>query len=335
MQKPLDIVKQTNASFAQNWDEFKSTLHLHTTEFKGIGAAAHYLGGDKISIPENYQFNPQDMHLVENLAYENYIVHGMSKGIFEFVKKTIRFNPKAKLLLVWHGNLTQLSHDDELELFNLFIHVSKLNQVEKVAFIRFDNFTGIKKQFEGPLLNAPPKIFRNNNRMNIDNLNDIKALLPSWQNIRKNLAFNISAAVGSESIGLIEHYANLGLVPKLFPNAKLRQIKYLSDTKHLNSLAKYNVVLNVTTIDCQPIVDLETLASGTKLLGAKHAPIESILDHQIWSLIKVENPFDVLRASKKLRELVAIDELSWGKIVEDFIPKYELLCRESWTIFTQ
>ena len=333
MHQRLEISKQASADFAQNWDGFESTLHIHTTDFKGISAAAQYLAGDKLSIPENYQFNLEDLHLIENLAYKDYVVHGMSKGVFEFIKKIIHFNPNARLLLVWHGNLAQLAHDDEQKLFSLFIHLSQLNQVEKVAFIRFDNFVDVKKQYKDPLLNAPPNLLRSVKKMNTDKPNAMKALLPAWQNIRKNLAFNVSAALGSKSIGIIEHYAELGLIPKLFPEAKLRQIKYQSDAKHLNSLIKYNVVLNVSTIDCQPMVDLETLASGTRLLGAKHAPIESFLDHQIWNLIRVENPYDVLGASAKLRELIAIDDLSWAQIVGDFIPKYELLCRESWDIF--
>jgi hypothetical protein len=317
-----------SSQFSQVWEGFESVVHIYPENYAGIGAAVSYLPGIKIGVPDNWG---NEIPIVDQedrfLETTKIVIHGMSQGLFNFVNNFLVRFPNFKMYGVWHGNLTQLAYEEERGLFLLFWELAKSKNFVKSTSIRFEQNNLLPKPWNGPILNTPPR-FVLSERARTNSV----ALCPSWNDIRKNLIFNLAIGVSSKSLKSVHYYQDIGNINLILKSKKLQKISYKGTANHLKELSQCQIVLNATVIDCQPMVDLESLSTHTKLICSQHSPIEKISPHEIFDHIHV-NPFDFDSAKNKMEALLSMDQQLWNDMCSDFLICYDSSARLSWERF--
>ncbi len=308
--------------------ELEEVLHVYPKGYAGITAAAMNLPGYKIAVPQDWSNEVPVISEFDGMgSCRKLVVHGMSLGLYNFVLRLIFRFPDVRLFLVWHGNLAQLAATEEQSLYLLFCELRKQKSFVHSTSMRFDQSELLPKAWGGHLLNLPPNFNFEKNLVKNNN-----ALCPSWNDLRKNLIFNLYLGANNQSISEVHHYQPIFSAKRILDKKNVKEIAYRDAISHLSRLPKYELILNVTLIDCQPMVDLEALASGAKLLCSEHAPIKEIFPHEIFDLI-LANPFDMQKAEKKLDRLMTVNSQEWKEVSENYITGYTAYALLSWKEF--
>jgi hypothetical protein len=320
----------TTVPYSQNWDHFEDVVHAYPESYSGISAAAGYLAGRKIAVPDHWDgVIPLPVEGLDEKSKVRLVVHGMSVSLYRFVKGFVVRYPDTKLFLVWHGNMAQLTNIAEQELFLLFCDLRKYPKFERSSSIRFDQSSHLPSPWSGALLNSPPRLIGNKKQWG---KSAPVALCPSWSDLRKNLFFNIALGVQNQQLKQVQHYQEIGHLGKILNTSKLKRVNHGNRASHFERTSHATIVLNISTIDCQPMVDLETLATGTKLLCKEHAPISKILKHPIFDLIYAD-AFDFDKSKRMLNELLSLSEAEWFDLNRSFLEMYTEKSMTSWLEF--
>lgn len=320
----------TDGSYSQNWTNFEDVVHVYPASYSGISAAAQYLAGRHLAVPDVWSgVIPLPIEGLDESWEIKLVVHGMSTSLYGFVKGFLIRYPNTKLFLVWHGNLAQLTNMPEQDLFLLFCDLRKYPNFVRSSSIRFEQSAHLPTPWSGSLLNSPPRLIGNKKE---SEGSAAVALCPSWNDLRKNLFFNVSLGVQDQQLRQIQHYQDIGHMGKILSTNKLKRVTHGNTASHFERTSKVEIVLNISVIDCQPMVDLETLALGTKLLCKEHAPISKILKHPIFELIYAD-AFDFDKSKKMLKNLISLSEGEWFDLNRNFLEMYTEKSMTSWLEF--
>jgi hypothetical protein len=85
----------------------------------------------------------------------------------------------------------------------------------------------------------------------------------------------------------------------------------------LELMATMDLVLNVTTIDCHPMVDLEALAVGTPSVRGPLF-LDGLEDHPYVGLTSVDNPMSVEDVARCIRNVLERDESELRGLMNDY-----------------
>jgi hypothetical protein len=228
----------------------------------------------------------------------------MSEGMHDLAAR-LRGKGWDRQYLVWHGTTTQWANADEKELALRAIRMARRGEVRRFSAIRRGLHAIVgSRDYRPQLLNLPPRWeatptpgFRPRGKR--------VALAPSWNDLRKNLATNVLAAECSPWIGETRVIAESFALPRWL-TAKLVRQRKLDYRSMISTMAASDLVLNVTTIDCHPMVDLEALTSGTPCIRGPLF-LDGLDDHPYIELTAVANPMSVEDVTQRVDAVMAMD----------------------------
>lgn len=317
--------------YAQNDRNFAHVAHIFHQNWHGIRSAAGVQPGHKVAIPLQRPLSKGDlMKLVmrlEEWGIRKAVFHGFS----DTAERALRMVRAAGIecYLVWHGNLSQLAWKPEAQFFERAMTVCRHGIVRRVHMMKSGMGMVFPRAYEPMLLNCPP-ITNRRRLIPAFSANRKIALVPAFPDIRKNLHSSLLGAALSSSIEEILYYGKLhGGMPEI---ARCKRVPYTGHHNHIAFLHDIDVSVNVTTIDCHPMVDMEALGAGAMVLSGPLF-LDALTAHPFTALSVIANPFNVREIGKRLDFLSSMDNPELQAIMSDYASEITRVSRERYAEF--
>lgn len=317
--------------YAQNDRGFVRVAHIFHQNWHGIRSAAGVQPGHKVAIPLQRPLSKGDlMKLVlqlEEWGIQKAVFHGFSDAA-ERALRTVRA-AGIECYLVWHGNLSQLAWKPEAQFFERAMMVCRHGIVRRVHMMKSGMGMVFPRSYEPMLLNRPPVTNRRRLVPAFSGNRKI-ALVPAFPDIRKNLHSSLLGAALSSSIQEILHYGKiLGTMPE---TARCKRVPYAGHDNHITLLHDVDVSVNVTTIDCHPMVDMEALGAGAMVLSGPLF-LDALTEHPFTALSAIANPFNVREIGKRLDYLSSMNNPELQAIISDYAREITRVSRKRYAEF--
>jgi SAM-dependent methyltransferase len=306
--------------YANEDSHFDRVCHIVHQDWMGIRSAVGALPGQKLSIPSNKSVSLQEieaiMRRLAELKIEKIVLHGISDGMY-MLSRAFAKNGFDEQYLVWHGTTAQWVWEDERRYAQMAIKMARDGQVKRFSAIRrgLGPIVG-DRNFAPQLVNMPPKVDLGLVDRRGQRPEQFTALAPSWNDLRKNLTTNVLAAHTVDSIDSVYVIAKDFQLPRWL-STKVKKVGYRDHASMLELMATMDLVLNVTTIDCHPMVDLEALAVGTPSVRGPLF-LDGLEDHPYVRLTTVDNPMSVEDVARCIRNVLERDDAELRGLMNDY-----------------
>lgn len=303
--------------FAHADPAFSTVLHVFNAEYFGIRAAAGNLPGGKLAVSARNKLSPRQMDAVlEQIGargYDRLVLHGFSDTMADLATR-VHKALTLPIFCVWHGNFAQLAYQAERTTFNHWLKLQQDGVVKRAHILKQNASRFLANGYIPLLLNLPPKWKGIRPSPAFQQPRSASAFLPSWMDVRKNWHANMLAAIQSNSIKSIFHYADAE--PVISTKKPIHRIRYDLGS-HLQVVSTMDIILNVTLIDCHPMVDLEALACGTPTITSRLF-LGELDRHPYARLTNVENALDTDEIACRVDEVAGIDPSERTELIKDY-----------------
>jgi hypothetical protein len=230
--------------------------------------------------------------------------------------------------LVWHGNLAQLAWRPEVDFFESAQRAVKRGLFRRAHILKAGMGAIFPRAFNPMLVNCPPVLKAGRISSPFSN-RTATALVPGFVDIRKNVHTSMIGCALS-SIESILHYGRIrGNLPVL---SRCRRIAYKDHDQHLMLLMQVDVTVNVSVIDCHPMVEMEALAAGAmSVTGPLY--LDTLRDHPYTKLSVIQNPFAIDEVASRLDFLRGINSAELTSIIDDYKQAIRLVSLDRYSEF--
>jgi len=317
--------------YARNDRDFTRVAHIFHQNWHGIRSAAGVQPGHKVAIPLQRPLGRSDLLKLVSQLEEWRIQKAIFHGFSDAADRAVRAVRAAGIecYLVWHGNLSQLVWKPEAQFFERAITACRQGIFRRVHMMKSGMGMVFPRAYEPMLLNCPP--LTNRHRLVPAFTGDRKiALVPAFPDIRKNLHSSLLGAALSSSIQEILYYGKIhGRMPE---TARCRRVSYTGHHNHIAFLHDIDVSVNVTTIDCHPMVDMEALGAGAMALSGPLF-LDALTEHPYTALSVIANPFNVREIGRRLDYLSSMNNAELQEIISDYASEVTRISRKRYSEF--
>ncbi|MBY0561637.1 polysaccharide pyruvyl transferase family protein [Hyphomicrobium sp.] len=317
--------------YARNDTHFARVAHIFHQNWHGIRSAAGVQPGHKVAIPLQRPLSRGDLMKLVTQLEEWGIRKAVFHGFSDAAERALRLVRAAGIecYLVWHGNLSQLAWNPEAQFFDRAIAICRRGIVRRVHMMKSGMGMVFPRSYEPMLLNCPPSTNRRRLVPAFSGNHKI-ALVPAFPDIRKNLHTSLLGAALSSSIQEILHYGKIhGGMPE---TARCKRVLYAGHHNHIAFLHDIDVSVNVTTIDCHPMVDMEALGAGAMALSGPLF-LDALTEHPFTALSVIANPFNVREIGKRLDYLSSMNNSELQAIMSDYAAEITRVSRMRYAEF--
>jgi hypothetical protein len=313
-------------------ERFSFVAHVFHQAWHGIRSAAGALPGHKIALPLDRDLRRREIFAVlahlESWGTKKVVFHGYSYAA-DRILRAISSSGIA-CYLVWHGNLSQLAWKPEVLYFERAMAACKAGRFRRAHMLKEGVDAVFPSSYAPMLLNSPPVTGRKRLLAPFAGEHTV-ALVPAFTDVRKNLHTSLVGAASSRALSEVLHYANVrGSIPLL--EKRCRRIHYAGHDRHLAFLHDVDVTVNVTSIDCHPMVDLEAIASGAMAVTGRLF-LDALQSHPFTALSTVENPFNTREIANRLDYLITMDDSELRQIIGDYVEQLTALSHDRYSEF--
>ncbi|MDN7594037.1 methyltransferase domain-containing protein [Burkholderia multivorans] len=302
---------------------FDQVCHVFNREWIGIRAAAGALPGHKLAISAKSELSARDIELAaQNLkanGIEKLIIHGMSEPLYAAVLGLAKA-ADFEMFLVWHGAPAMWIMEHERKLAGLALDLVKRGIVRRMNGMRLGAEPLIgSAAYPKLLFNMPPKLPPS--VIGAWNKADSKlakgaAFIPSWHLLHKNVATCILAAHVSPDVNEI-WVLDADIPSRLGYNDKVTVLGPRHGRAMLETMRQADLVINVSLIDCHPMVELEALAVGTPCVRGPLF-LDAHEDHPYVRLTEVRNPLSVSAISDTINQVLRTPPTELTEMMTDY-----------------
>jgi len=276
-------IKNYDIGFLREFDDNLAALSdqkyvfIHNPYWLGITSATKELYDNTLPLPELYCSKNID-YIAEKISSTNIeliVFSGFAVGYGELLEKIKRIKPEIKIKVLWHGsNSMHIEHYDWVA-FNKIFELLEEKKLSSIGFVKKSMYElykakGYNVEFVMNTLNIEnPPILKSKNSGN-----DVKiGLYASGDRWVKNFYNQLAGA------SLVKN-ANIDIIPisnKMRHFAKLLKTSVSGSpttVKHheiLNRLARNDINVYVTFVECAPMLPLESFELGVPCItGDNH-----------------------------------------------------------------
>jgi hypothetical protein len=312
----IEFDSAADTKYAQTHPAFGSVAHIFHQNWHGIRAAAGVLPGHKIAIPLHAPLLrvavEELMQRLQEWRVKKIVVHGFSDICQPLIRSLRRDD--YDLYLVWHGNLAQLVWEPEVDYFRLAFLEFKKGNFRHGHMIKAGMGDVIDGFFAPMLVNSAP-VMSGQRIVPAFASAQATGLVASDTDIRKNAHTSLLGAARSKSLTDVFYYGNIRGLDSLI--SRCSRIRYLGHDAHLKRLLEIDVVINVSVIDCHPMVGLEALAAGAVDLSGPLF-LDALEDHPYKKLTTITNPFDVREIASRIDIIPEISNSELQSMMADY-----------------
>lgn len=322
-----------DTKYARPDERFSRVAHIFHQDWHGIRSAAGVLPGHKIAIPLDMKLGGRQLlQLYSHLSrwqIEKVVFHGFSPTV-ESILRALKLAGFTNYL-VWHGNLAQLVWEPEVHFFQSALNACRRGYFKRAHMLKSGMSAVFPNAFSPMLCNSAPVLPKGRAVSPFQSKRKI-ALVSAPPDIRKNIYTSLVGTCLSRSITDVLHYCKVkAKMPAL---DKAKRMIYGGHEKHLALLQNVDVSVNVTTIDCHPMVDLEAVGAGAfPITGPLF--LDVLADHPYTRLSEVANPFDVGEIANRIDILNGISGSELDGILSDYSARLAALSKDRYAEFLQ
>ncbi len=187
--------------------------------------------------------------------------------------------------------------------------------------------------FQPMLFNLSPKFNSDNTVRRNHNLLDGVVFAPGWSGWRKNVYTNVLAAAMSERIRSIWIYAKDLDLPSLFSD-KLRAWDYSTREFTFELIAQSSLCLNVSLVDCHPMVNVEAQTIGRPCLRG-NLYLDALEEHPYVKLTNVNDITSVAEIRDGIERVLSVPSSEMQEIILDYQAKSDDVARSRYLEFLE
>ncbi|MEH6418225.1 class I SAM-dependent methyltransferase [Pseudomonas sp. CGJS7] len=312
---------------------FRTAAHVFHMDWKGIRAAAGSLPGTKIAIRSDRSPSAAEVEsmldALRSAGIEKVVLHGMSDAMAVVHNAISRAG--LPTYLVWHGTTAQWVWKDERRFALMSLRLAREGRVTRFSAIRrgLEEVAG-PNYFMPQLLNPVPRLPVSQLRRS-DEARSLTALVPSWNDLRKNLASNVLALENEPRIRKTLVFSKEFVLPSWL-GKKVSWVRYPGVEGLASMLFGCDLVMNVTTIDCHPMVDLEAIAAG---IPSIRGPLflDALEDHPYFAMSCVDNPLSVSDIRRCVGKVLDVPGEEMRAMISDYAEKLTRLSLDRYAEF--
>lgn len=298
---------------------FEKNLTVFTQEWVGIRAAAGSFPGHKLAISKDAQIGPSQVQrlqtLLKELSIETIVFHGSSSGLLRAAQAFRLIDPDLRICCVWHGALAAWCFDEERTFAAAMFSMANDGVFDRISIMKRGAHVLHPKAVPYLLPNLPPVVSFRPFKQPEQKGKKRTVMFAAWNNVWKNMYANVGAAAHSSQVDKIVTYSPVD--PKLFNTDRIQSIDYQSREQHLALLATIDLVLNVTTVDCHPMVEAEALSVGTPCLRSD-LDLDFGRGHTFEKLMTVPNPHNLISIAETIDKVFAVPAEELRAIIDDY-----------------
>jgi hypothetical protein len=257
--------------YAHTMPVFARVLHIFHSEWPGVRAAAGYLPGRKLAISAQADVSPfpvsDILHAIMDLSPQRVIFHGWSDQAMVLCNALLKEVDSDRLFIVFHGSPNQWHDDYDRRQALTCLRLAREGAVRKVHVLKSGFELPVQRLFRPMLFNLSPNI---SNMLSAQDSRQfdkgVIALVPARKTWTKNVFTNVLGAASSARVQTVQTVADDLALPYPF-ESKLRQVSY-SELDPLEIYQHADIVLNVSTADCHPMINIEAQTFGKACLRA-------------------------------------------------------------------
>lgn len=159
------------------------------------------------------------------------------------------------------------------------------------------------------------------------------AFSPSWNLVHKNLMTNVAAAVHSPSVGKVWVLADDFHLPYT-PGKPIERLPKLDARQMLQTMSLADLVLNVSIVDCHPMVELEALAVGTPSIRGRLG-LDALEDHPYVRCTQVDDPLSVIGVSEAISRVLSVDNSEMDGMMDSYCEQLTALAATRYADFLE
>lgn len=301
--------------YAHQSSSFNNVLHVFNKQWLGIRAAAGSLPGQKLAIDANRKLTRDELRNLiaecDRKRIHRYVFHGMSEGLIQIIKTLAGAGLSSQLFVVYHGNVVQWCFEPEFALASAAIDLARNGAVKKLHFMKSDHDVLVSNSHAPLLLNLTPLVGETGQQKK-----HAIAFIPGSSDWRKNLHSNALGAALSPSITKVIHYSRSINLPAPF-DRKLEHADFIDRQSTLRLMSFARATLNVSLVECHPMVALESEAVSTPCLRAR-LNLDTLEDHPYVKLVEVHDFASPREISKVLDRVLAVPQHELQSMIADY-----------------
>lgn len=314
---------QWNARQDVIYSHIKSTmsdvLHIFHSGWHGIRAAAGSLPGTKLAITDAMLSIEQMRVLVEEIISSRptrIVFHGVSDNTFLLVNILAARGLANILYLVFHGSPMMWHSDQERRFAYSAIELKKRGNIKSLQFMKADLEIQGVDLFSPLLFNMSPRVSAAGIELLPKPLTRVTAFLPGWRLVHKNIFVSALGAALSPKVEEIQVLASDLILPAP-ASEKIRRVTTRSRETTFALYASSAFSLNISIIDCHPMVNVESQAFGRPCLRGRLF-LDALEDHEYVKNTTVENPSSTVEIRRVIDRLLSIDGREINEMTVDY-----------------
>ncbi len=317
---------------------FEKVLHVFHHEWFGIRAAAGSLPGAKLAIPADRAL-PHERVLeiydeIVRAPYERIIFHGLSNNSARVIEFLAQRGLGENLYLVKHGAPAQWSHPPERAAAFCALDLLQTGRVKRLHFMK-EGFTyPVDGLFQPMLFNLSPNFGADNPVLRMKDLSrEGVAFAPGWSGWRKNVYTNVLAAALAKRVTSVWVYArDIELPPLLSHKLKLQDHTTREATFEL--MAMSSICLNVSLVDCHPMVNIEAQSIGRPCLRG-NLFLDALEKHPYIALTNITDLTSVVEIRDGVDRVLSVPEAELRGLTLDYQKRSDEVARSRYMEFLE
>jgi SAM-dependent methyltransferase len=323
--------------YSHHCAKLRHVLHIFHKEWYGIRAAAGSLPGAKLAIPANIELRHASVLEIYNAIlrnrYPRIVFHGVSKNAVKLIEFFSSRGLADIVYVVMHGAPAQWPHEPERRAAFAAIDLLRASKVRRLHFLKEGFRYPVDGLFKPMLFNLSPLFSGEARFRRKEELTDGAAFAPSWTDFRKNLYTNVLAASISEHVRAVWFYGAGVELPSPLSRKLVRQI-YVTRDLTFELMAKASICLNVTLVDCHPMVNVEAQAIGCPCLrGDLH--LDALEDHPYLTLTNVCDATSVGEIHAKIEKVLSVPKAEMEAMTLDYQAQSDEVARARYLDFLE
>jgi hypothetical protein len=313
----LALDRIVDTKYAHSDPAFSGVLHVFCQTWKGIRAAAGSLPGRKLAVADSGALDRKEvawfLGLLARERISKVVFHGLPDMARTLIDCLAKAGASDMAYMVYHGNVAQWEERHERTAALAAIALADSGKIKRLHFMQRDCPLAGDRAFVPMLFNPAPV---HHSPVGSGGRQDDVIFLPGTNTWRKNLHVNALGGALSSRVSRVMHYAPDLVLPQPY-DAKLRRASYTDRAATFGLMARVGCTLNVSLVECHPMVGLESESVGTPCLRGR-LNLDAGDDHDYARLVQVEDPNSPYDVQRRLDDILALPQPERLEMIRDY-----------------
>lgn len=312
--------------YAHRHRSLDNVLHVFHKNWHGIRAAAGSLPGYKLAISDELlrvDILANIFHEIAALSPERIVFHGISENCILLIDILHHRGLGDRAYLVFHGSPAMWHNERERGLAYAAIQLRAAGKLAGLHFMKSGTeFPGVDV-YAPLLLNMSPLLAPKTADLLKTCARKPVAFLPGWGVLHKNLHVSAMAAASASCLEEVWIFSSELELP-LDMGKKLRKLAPTTRDDTFILYSSVSVTLNVSIIDCHPMVNLESQAVRTPCLRGPLF-LDALDDHEYVKLTMINNTNSIKEISERINHVISVDKIEMAEMIDDYQRRCDLV----------